>query len=98
MTQRNNPVRAPYQRTLLVAAFAAMVCFVAAGGVWHYHDPGGETACPICQVAHMPVTGPVVQPVLVVVRTVVALASQAEEILYAAPGLFHSSPRAPPIV
>jgi hypothetical protein len=45
----------------------------------------------------MPATGPVVQPVLVIVQIVVALVPQAEAILYAAPGLFPNSSRAPPI-
>jgi hypothetical protein len=82
---------------LLAAAFAALVCFLAAGGVWHYDDPSTAAACPICQVAHMPITGPVAQPSLIVVRTAVALAPQAETILYVAPGLFPNSSRAPPI-
>jgi len=98
MTRRDNPVRTLYQRTLLAAAFAALVCFLAAGGLWHHHDAGGEASCPICQVAHMPVTGPVVQPAIVMVRIFVALAPQAEAILYVAPGLFPTSSRAPPIV
>jgi hypothetical protein len=83
---------------LLAAAFAALVCFLAAGGLWHHDDPNAAAACPICQVAHMPVTGPVAQPALIVVRIYVALAPQADEILYVAPGLFHTSSRAPPIV
>jgi hypothetical protein len=91
-----SPVRAIRQRVLLVAAFAALVCFLAAGGLWHHDDPSAAAACPICQVAHMPVTGPVAQPSLIVVRTVVARAPQAEANLYAAPGLFPSSSRAPP--
>jgi hypothetical protein len=89
-------VRGIRDRVLLAAAFAALVCFLAAGGLWHHDDPNAASACPICQVAHMPVTGPVAQPSLVVVRTVVALAPQAEAILYAAPGLFPSSSRGPP--
>jgi hypothetical protein len=106
MTHRDNPLtpRAPRgsaymirQRVLLIAAFAALVCFLAAGGLWHHDDPNAASACPICQVAHMPVTGPVAQPSLVVARNVVALAPQAEEILYAAPGLFPTSSRAPPV-
>jgi hypothetical protein len=97
MTRRSNSIRAIRQRMLLAAAFAALVCFLAAGGVWHYHDSNTEAACPICQVAHMPITGPVAQPSLIVVRTVVALAPQAEAILYVAPGLFPNSSRAPPI-
>jgi hypothetical protein len=44
----------------------------------------------------MPVTGPVAKPSLIVVRTVIALAPQAEPNLYAAPGLFPTSSRAPP--
>jgi hypothetical protein len=90
-------VRGFRERVLLVAAFAALICFLAAGGLWHHDDPNAASACPICQVAHMPVTGPVAQPSLVVVRTVVALAPQAEAILYVAPGLFPSSSRGPPI-
>jgi hypothetical protein len=82
---------------LLAAAFAALVCFLAAGGLWHYDDPSTAAACPICQVAHMPITGPVAQPSLIVVRTVVALAPQVEANLYTAPGLFPTSSRAPPI-
>jgi hypothetical protein len=106
MTRRENsmnpcaasrPGRAIYSRVLLVAAFAALVCFLAAGGLWHHDDPNAAAACPICQVAHMPVTGPVAQPALIVVRTWVALAPQADEVLYVAPGLFHTSSRAPPL-
>jgi hypothetical protein len=106
MTSRDNPLElcAPRrwtclvrQRVLLVAAFAALICFLAAGGLWHHDDPNAASACPICQAAHMPATGPVAQPAPVVMRTVVALAPQAEAILYAAPGLFPSSSRAPPI-
>jgi hypothetical protein len=105
MTSRDNPTKefAPRgandsirQRVLLAAAFAALVCFLAAGGLWHHDDPNAASACPICQVAHMPVTGPVAQPAPVVMRTVVAPAPEAEAILYAAPGLFPSSSRAPP--
>jgi hypothetical protein len=106
MTHRENSIRPPAprcvvrairQRVLLAAAFAALVCFLAAGGLWHHDDPNAASACPICQVAHMPVTGPVAQPSLVVARTAVALAPQAEAILYVAPGLFPNSSRAPPI-
>jgi hypothetical protein len=96
MTRSENSVRRIRQRLLLAAAFAALVCFLVAGGLWHHDDPNTASACPICQVAHMPVTGPVAQPTVVVVRTVVAQAQQAEAILYAAPGLFPSSSRAPP--
>jgi hypothetical protein len=97
MTHRDNPTHMMRQRVLLIAAFAALVCFLAAGGLWHHDDPNAASACPICQVGHMPVTGPVAQPSLVVARTVVALAPQTEEILYAAPGLFPTSSRAPPV-
>ena len=106
MTHRENSIRPPAprcvvrairQRVLLALAFAALVCFLAAGGLWHHDDPNAASACPICQVAHMPVTGPVAQPSLVVARTAVALALQAEAILYVAPGLFPNSSRAPPI-
>jgi len=90
-------VRGIGRRVMLVAAFAALVCFLAAGGLWHHDDPNAASACPVCQIAHMPVTGPVAQPTLVVVRTMVALAPQAEAILYLAPGLFPNSSRAPPI-
>jgi hypothetical protein len=93
-----SPARGIRQRVLLAAAFAALVCFLAAGGLWHHHaDPNAEAACATCQVAHLPVTGPVAQVSLIVVRTVVALAPQAEANLYVAPGLFPSSSRAPPI-
>jgi len=88
--------RAIRQRLLLAAAFAALFCFLAAGGLWHHDDPSAAAACPICQVAHMPITGPVAQPSLVVVRQVVALAPQVAVILYVAPGLFPNSSRAPP--
>jgi len=107
MTRRDNslrqraprrPGRGIYSCVLLAAAFAALVCFLAAGGLWHHDDPNAAAACPICQVANMPTTGPVVQPALIVVRTYVALAPQADEILYVAPGLFHTSSRAPPII
>lgn len=106
MTSQDNPLkpRAPrgltrrvYSRIVLAAAFAALICFLAAGGLWHHDDPNAASACPICQVAHMPVTGPVAQPSVVVVRTVVAMAPQADAILYVAPGLFPTSSRAPPI-
>jgi len=89
--------RAIRQRLLLAAAFTALVCFLAAGGLWHHDDPNTAAACPICQVAHMPITGPVAQPSLIIVRHVVALARQAEASLYVTPGLFPSSSRAPPI-
>jgi hypothetical protein len=106
MTRRENsmgqcaassPERGIYSRALLAAAFAALVCFLAAGGLWHHDDPNAAAACPICQVAHMPVTAPAAQPSLIFVRTYVALATQADEILYVAPGLIHTSSRAPPI-
>ncbi|MGB6428987.1 MAG: hypothetical protein WBF06_00265 [Candidatus Acidiferrales bacterium] len=103
MKHHDNPSRqrAPRgvikQRVLLIAAFAALVCFLAAGGLWHHDDPNAASACPVCQVAHMPVTGPVAQPSFVVSRHVVALAGQAEAILYVSPGLFPTSSRAPPI-
>jgi hypothetical protein len=96
-TRRDNSVCEVRQRLLLAVAFAALVCFLAAGGLWHYDDPSAAAACPICQVAHMPITGPVAQPSLVVVHTVVALTPQAAANLYAAPGLFPNSSRAPPI-
>jgi hypothetical protein len=96
MTRRDNSLSAIRHRVLLVAAFAALVCFLAAGGLWHHDDPNDAAACPVCQVAHMPVTGPVAKPSLIVVRTVIALAPQAEPNLYAAPGLFPTSSRAPP--
>jgi hypothetical protein len=96
-TRRDNSVCEVRQRLLLAVAFAALVCFLAAGGLWHYDDPSAAAACPICQVAHMPITGPVAQPSLIVVRQVVALAPQAAANLYAAPGLFPNSSRAPPI-
>ncbi|MGB6199729.1 MAG: DUF2946 family protein [Candidatus Acidiferrales bacterium] len=95
-TRRDNSIREIRQRVLLVAAFAALFCFLAAGGLWHHDDPSTAAACPICQVAHMPATGPVAQVSLVVMRSVVALAPQPEANLYAAPGLFPSSSRAPP--
>jgi hypothetical protein len=85
------------QSLLLAAAFAALVCLLAAGGLWHHDDPNTAAACPICQIANMPATGPAVQPVLVVVQIVVAIVPQAGAILYAAPGLFPNSSRAPPI-
>ena len=97
ITGQNNTIRGIRQRVLLAAAFAALVCFLAAGGFWHYHDPNTEAACPICQVAHMPITGPVAQPSLIILRTAVALAPKAEANLYTAPGLFPTSSRAPPI-
>jgi hypothetical protein len=90
-------VRGFRQGVLLAAAFAALLCLLAAGGLWHHDDPNTAAACPICQVANMPATGPVVQPVLVVVQIAVAIVPQAEAILYAAPGLFSNSSRAPPL-
>jgi hypothetical protein len=97
MTGHRNSILEIRQRVLLAAAFAAVICFLAAGGLWHHDDPNAAAACPICQVAHMPVTGPVAQVSLIIVRTVVALTPQAAANLYAAPGLFPSSSRAPPI-
>jgi hypothetical protein len=97
MIRSNKRIRAIRHQLLLAAAFAAMVCFVAAGGLWHHDDPNAASACPICQVAHMPVTGPVAQLSFVVLRHVVALAPQAEASLYVSPGLFPTSSRAPPI-
>jgi hypothetical protein len=97
MTHRNNSMHGIRQRILLAAAFVALVFFLAAGGLWHHDDPNNAAACPICQIAHMPVTGPVVQPSLIVARTVAVLAPQAEAILYVAPGLFPTSPRGPPL-
>jgi|SRR5580700_11024279 hypothetical protein len=93
----HDPIRKVQQRVLLTAAFAALMCFLAAGGLWHHDDPDAASACPICQVAHMPVTGPVAQPSVDVAQTVVALAPQTETILYVAPGLFPTSSRAPPV-
>jgi hypothetical protein len=97
MTRRENSVRAIRQRLMLALAFAAMICFLAAGGLWHHDDPSTAAACPICQVAHMPVTGPVAQVCLVVGRAVVAAAPQTEAVLYVAPGLFPSTSRGPPL-
>jgi hypothetical protein len=97
MMRRENSILELRRRVLLTAAFAALVCFLAAGGLWHHDDPSAAAACPICQVAHMPITGPVAQPSLIVLRVAVALAPQAEANLYAAPGLFPTSSRAPPI-
>lgn len=97
MMRRDNSICGIPSRALLAAAFLALFCFLAAGGVWHHDDAASAAACPICQVAHMPVTGPVAQPTLAASRTAIALAPQAEAILYAAPGRFPSSSRAPPI-
>ena len=97
MTGHRNSILEIRQRVLLAAAFAAVICFLAAGGLWHHDDPNAAAACPICQVAHMPVTGPVAQVCLVVVRAVVAAAPQTEAILYVAPGLFPSTSRGPPL-
>jgi hypothetical protein len=97
MTRRENSIHGIRRRVLLAAAFAALVCFLAAGGLWHHDDPNAAAACPICQVAHMPITGPVAQPCLIILRIAVALAPQAEANLYTAPGLFPTSSRAPPI-
>jgi hypothetical protein len=97
MTRRENSISGIRQRVLLAAAFAALVCFLAAGGLWHHDDPSAAAACPICQVAHMPITGPVASPSLIVLRIAVAIAPQAEANLYVAPGLFPTSSRAPPI-
>ena len=66
MDSRHNTVDRFRQRALIGAALLAMLCAVAAGGLWHYDSPGTEAACPVCQVAHMPVTSPVVPPVLLV--------------------------------
>lgn len=97
LMRRHNPIRGILSRVLLAAAFAALVCFLAAGGVYHHDDPSTAAACPICQVAHMPITGPVPQPTLQISRVAVAFAPQAEANLYSAPGLFPTSSRAPPI-
>ncbi len=83
-------------RLLTGAALVALFCLLAAGGVYHHHEPGTEAACPVCQVAHMPVTAPVAPPVLVGLCAIALRAPQSGTILYSAPELPRASSRAPP--
>jgi hypothetical protein len=85
------------QLALTGTALLAMLCVLAAGGFWHYDaTPEAAAACAVCQVAHMPVTGPVVAPALVVTNAVTLYAPEIREILYSSPNRSRASSRAPP--
>ncbi|MGO9640648.1 MAG: hypothetical protein ACLP1Y_04995 [Candidatus Acidiferrales bacterium] len=96
MASRDNSFAELRKRALAGAALLALFCALAAGGVWHYDKPGTEAACPVCQVAHMPVTAPVAPPVLVGLCAVALRAPQSGTILYSSPELPRASSRAPP--
>jgi hypothetical protein len=87
-----------HRRLLTCAALLALLCALAAGGIWHYDNPGAEAACPVCQVAHMPVTAPVAPPVLAGLRLIAQAAPQARTNCYTSPELARASSRAPPSV
>ena len=91
-----NSVSGLRMRLLTGAALLALLCALAAGGIWHYDNPGAEAACPVCQVAHMPVTAPVAPPVLAGLRPAAQFVPQVGTIRYAAPELARASSRAPP--
>jgi hypothetical protein len=97
MESRNNRQGKLLQRALIGAALLALFCALAAGGFWH-HDANAqaEAACPVCQVAHMPLTGPVAAPALVVSHAVASAAPDAREIRYSSPSRNRASSRAPP--
>ncbi len=96
MDSRHNTVDRFRQRALIGAALLAMLCAVAAGGLWHYDSPGTEAACPVCQVAHMPVTAPVAPPVLLGLRTLEARTPPTGTTRYSSPEIPLASSRAPP--
>jgi len=83
-------------RLLTGAALLALLCALAAGGIWHYDSPGAEAACPVCQVAHMPVTAPVTAPVLAGLCPVAVPTPHVGTIRYTSPELARASSRAPP--
>lgn len=97
MKWRDNSISELFTRLLTGVALLAMLCALAAGGVWHYDAPGTEAACPVCQVAHMPVTAPVPPPVLVGLRTVELRAPQSGATRYSSPAIPLASSRAPPL-
>jgi hypothetical protein len=96
MAPRDNPLSELRTRLLTGAALVALLCLLAAGGIYHHHEPGTEAACPVCQVAHMPVTAPVAPPVPVTLSAIVLRAPQSGTILYSSPELARASSRAPP--
>ena len=96
MKWRDNSISELYTRLLTGAALLALLCLLAEGGFCHHHDPGKEAACPVCQVAHMPVTAPVAPPVLVGLRTVELRAPQSGAKRYSSPAIPLASSRAPP--
>ncbi|MGO9640644.1 MAG: hypothetical protein ACLP1Y_04975 [Candidatus Acidiferrales bacterium] len=96
MTSRDNSFAELRKRALTGAALLALFCALAAGGIWHYDKPGAEAACPVCQVAHMPVTAPVAPPVLVGLCPIALPAPQGVTIRYSSPELARASSRAPP--
>jgi len=96
MTAPHNSLPELRTRLLTIAALLALLCALAAGGIWHYDHPGAEAACPVCQVAHMPVTAPVTAPVLAGLCPVAVSTPQAGTIRYASPELARASSRAPP--
>ncbi len=96
MAPRDNSLSELRTRLLTGAALLALLCLLAAGGVWHYDAPGTEAACPVCQVAHMPVTAPVAPPVPVTLCAIALRAPLSGTILYSSPELARASSRAPP--
>ena len=42
------------RRALALLASVALLYFAAGGSLFHQHTSGPDTACPICQVLHMP--------------------------------------------
>jgi hypothetical protein len=96
MNSRSDTVGKFRQRALIGAALLALCCALAAGGLWHYDNPGTEAACPVCQVAHMPLTGPVAAPALSVSIPVTLPAPEAREFRYRSPSRSRASSRAPP--
>jgi hypothetical protein len=96
MAPHDNSLSELRTRLLTGAALLALVCLLAAGGVWHHHEPGTEAACPVCQVAHMPVTAPVAPPVPVTLCAIAIRAPLSGTILYSSPELARASSRAPP--
>jgi hypothetical protein len=96
MVPRDNSLSELRTRLLTSAALVALLCLLAAGGVCHHHEQGTEAACPVCQVAHMPVTAPVAPPMPVTLCTIALRAPQTGTILYSSPELTRASSRAPP--
>ena len=46
--------RTVVRRALALLASVALLYFAAGGSLFHQHTSGPDTACPICQVLHMP--------------------------------------------